>query len=69
MLFKIKSKLNSNENLTYAFGKIQQKDKSNKTISDMANMKKVEEVLKEQKLQWFVQIKRMDRVPVHAKNL
>ena len=44
---------------------------SNETIWNMIGMKKIEEFLVEQRLQWFGHVKKMmdkERVPVKARN-
>ena len=42
---------------------------SNKTICDMTRMENIEKLLREQKIQWFGHMKRMDdkRAPVKAR--
>ena len=55
----------------YDLWKILKDDLSNETSSDATSMKKIEELLKEQKLQCFEHIEKMDheRTPVKTKNL
>ena len=44
---------------------------NNETICDMTEMEKIEEFLREQRLQWFWQVKRMDneKAPLKAKKI